>query len=124
MTFKLSDLENHRGSGTFYRHGLMRNVVYTEGVRALAEGAGAYWLIDKVATNQMEPKIAREDFQVWELYHKGNNHWMLMSDDGNGNVLHSELIEYSDFPLPIGPEPFKLYCVRGEARTIMLPGEY
>jgi predicted thioredoxin/glutaredoxin len=124
MTFKLSDLTGFTGSSEFYQHSLVRGVVYTEGVQALAEGAGAYWLIDKIATNQFTLAVAGEEFQVWILARStSGDTWILQCEDGNDNVVYRESIEYSDFPIEPGKN-FKLWCVRGEQMTIMLPSEY
>ena len=41
-------LAQFTGSTHFYRHGLVREVLYTEGVEYVAETAGAYWLLDGV----------------------------------------------------------------------------
>jgi hypothetical protein len=41
--------EYRNGCNGFYRHPLVRNFVYSDGVRDLAE-TGCWWLIDKVAT--------------------------------------------------------------------------
>lgn len=42
---------------------------------------------------------------------------LLTCDDGNGNVVFSKKIEYTDFPL----SEIKLYCADG---VILLPSEY
>ena len=39
-------LAQFTGSERFYRHALVRDVIYTEGVRYVADTVGAYWLID------------------------------------------------------------------------------
>lgn len=114
-----ADLAHFTGSETFYRHGLMRNVVYTEGVKYLAERGSAFWLLDKIATLQMLPKIRAEHFQAWKLV-VGETGASLTCGDGNGNVVYSEAIEYTDFPLPW----IDLWAVMGEHRTVMLPSEY
>jgi hypothetical protein len=52
---------------------------------------------------------------------KGLDRTTLACDDGNGNVVHSEEITYSDFP----PPGIDLYCEGpAEQRTIMLPSEH
>jgi hypothetical protein len=33
----------------------------------MADEAGAYWLLDIIASYQTDAKIRREPFQVWEL---------------------------------------------------------
>lgn len=46
---------------------------------------------------------------------------VLTLDDGNGNVVAKQSIEFTDFPLP----EVKLYCCfDGDQWTIMLPREY
>ncbi|OSJ31570.1 hypothetical protein BSZ19_22050 [Bradyrhizobium japonicum] len=52
-----ADLRQFTGSEQVFRHSLMRSMTYTEGVQYLAESGGAYWLIDKVACLQLEPKV-------------------------------------------------------------------
>ena len=42
------DLIQFTGSETWYRHGLFRNFLYTEGVQYVAETGKAYWLLDKI----------------------------------------------------------------------------
>ena len=115
----LNDLNLNQFTGTtqWFRHGLARNVLYTEGVQHLAEEIGAYWLVDKIALAQKaEPAIEAEPFQVWELMVEGSSA-VLRCDDGNGRQLLEKLIEFTDFPEP----GIKLYFTDG---VIMLPGEY
>ena len=61
-------LAQFTGSTNFYRHRLVREVLYTEGVEYLAETAGAYWLLDEIAFAQRYVIAVKvEDFQVWDL---------------------------------------------------------
>jgi hypothetical protein len=61
-------LAQFTGSQNFYRHSLVREVLYTEGVEYVAETAGAYWLLDEIALAQRYIiSVKREDFQVWDL---------------------------------------------------------
>ena len=47
---------------------MIRGVIYTEGVRHVADTAGACWLIDEIAFAQKHaPRLRNEDFQTWEL---------------------------------------------------------
>ena len=118
MTTKIShhDLAQFTGSEQFYRHSLMRSINYSEGVHYLAETAGAHWLVDKVATLQLEPEIKREEFQVWKL-NVANDAGTLTCEDGNGNVVHSEEITFTDFPL----DHIDLWFANG---VIYLPSEH
>ncbi|WP_028164103.1 DUF6876 family protein [Bradyrhizobium elkanii] len=93
-----ADLAQFTGSEQWFRHSLMRNITYTEGVQYLAEKAGAYWLVDKVATLQLEPVVRTEEFQVWKLK-VADNRATLVCEDGNDNVVYREEIAFTDFPL-------------------------
>src|ERR1700682_99049 len=61
-------LRQFTGSTEFYRH-FTNSLIYTEGVRFLAEEARLYWLIDLIASWQ--PRALRDralqEFQLWEL---------------------------------------------------------
>lgn len=110
------DLAQFTGSEHWYRHSVNRNVVYTDGAQYVAQHGGAYWLLDEVAINQMLKPVAAEAFQVWTLK-ATNNVGTLTCDDGNGNIVFTKHIEYTDFPL----SEIKLYFTDG---TILLPSEY
>jgi hypothetical protein len=112
-----SDLTQFSGSENWYRHGMNRNLIYTDGVQWLAENAGAYWLVDEVAIyNMLNAKVRSQEFQVWTLKVKGNGA-TLRCEDGNGNKVISKRIPFTDFPLP----KVTLWCAGG---VIMLPSEY
>ncbi|MCK1671078.1 DUF6876 family protein [Bradyrhizobium sp. 150] len=115
MPITHDDLAQFSGTERWFRHSLMRTVSYTEGVQFLADKAGAYWLIDKVATLQLEPTIKREEFQVWKLNVTGSKA-TLVCEDGNYNVVYSETIDFTDFPL----DHVELWFENG---VIMLPSE-
>ena len=51
-TLSKSDLAQFTGSENWYRHGINRNVLYTEGVQYVAEHGGAHWLLDEIAITQ------------------------------------------------------------------------
>lgn len=108
-------LEHFSGSETFTRH-WMRKFIMTEGVVFLAEHAGAHWLTDLIASMQTA-RIKQEEFQVWKLVKAlGTSRATITCDDGNGQVLMTREIEYTDFPL----DDATLWLENG---TLMLPGE-
>jgi hypothetical protein len=95
-----ADLAQFTGTETWYRHAINRNVLYTEGVQFLAERGGAYWLLDAIAIIQPHNKrVAAEEFQVWKLVVRPDRRATLTCDDGNGNIVFTKEIEYTDFPL-------------------------
>lgn len=94
-------LAQFTGSTNFYRHGLVREVFYTEGVEYLAETAGAYWLLDEIAFAQRYVIAVKvEDFQVWDLKVNEDQSGLLTCGDGNGRELYATPIPFTDFPPP------------------------
>ncbi len=67
------ELEQFHGTEKWYRH--FTGLVYTDGIKYLAENAGAYWLIDLVGAYQ--PYLRKVPFQVWNL---------TVNDDSSGLV--------------------------------------
>lgn len=100
-TLNQSDLRQFTGSENFYRHALVRSILYTDGVQYVAETGGAYWLIDEIALAQKyDASIAGEEFQLWKLTVREDRTATLACEDGNGRAVFSKAIEYTDFPLP------------------------
>ena len=61
-------LAQFTGSEHWYRHGLVRDILFTDGAKYVADAGGAYWLIDEIAIAQrFEKAVAAEEFQVWKL---------------------------------------------------------
>ena len=119
-TEKLSEehLRQFTGSESWYRHGINRNVVFTDGAKYVADQGGAYWLLDAIAISQRyEKKVAAEGFQVWKLKVNDDRTASLVCDDGNDNIVYTQHIEYTDFPI----EEIKFYFTDN---TILLPSEY
>ena len=95
-----TDLAQFTGNEHWYRHPLMRSVLYTDGAKYVADAAGAYWLLDEIAFAQAERKIAAEDFQVWTLSVNADATATLSCEDGNDHVVCAKVIPYTDFPAP------------------------
>jgi hypothetical protein len=117
-TLTKADLIQFTGGEQWYRHAMVRDVLYTDGVKYVAETAGAYWLIDEIAFAQRFDKLlAAEEFQLWKLNVNPDHTAMLTCEDGNGGVVFTKAIEYTDFAL----EGITLYFMN---KTILLPSEY
>ena len=94
-----ADLNQFSGSETWYRHGINRNVLFTDGAKYVADQAGAHWLLDEIAIIQPHDKrVAAEEFQVWKLVVRSDRTAELTCEDGNGSIVFSKEIEYTDFP--------------------------
>jgi hypothetical protein len=94
-------LAQFTGSQHFYRHSLVREVLYTEGVQYVADAAVAYWLLDEIALAQRHViPVKREDFQVWDLKVNADQIATLTCGDSNGLEVYSKPIPFTDFPQP------------------------
>lgn len=114
-----TELRQFTGTENYYKH--LGNVVLTDGAKYLADRAGAYWLMDVVASWQLAKKVACEPFQSWNIEVKDNNKATIKADDGNGNEIARQEIPFTDFPL----RSIRLYLVNdGRYRVLMLPSEY
>ena len=112
-----ADLAQFTGSETWYRHGINRKVLYTEGAQFVAERGGAYWLLDEIAIIQPYDKaVAAEDSQVWKLAVHANSP-TLTCGDGNGNIVFTKQIPFTDFPL----DEITLWFANN---TVYLPSEH
>jgi len=115
------DLIQFTGTEHYYRHSLS-GFVYTDGVAFMAEKGGAYWLIDKIliTTKHLEDEEVRakmEAFGVWILQKNPDGSAVLECEDGNGNSLYKENINWSDFPM----NKITLWSING---ILILPSEY
>jgi hypothetical protein len=105
-------------SEQLYRHAINRKVVFTDGVKYVADQAGAYWLLDEIALVQSgDRRVIGESFQVWQLTVNGDETATLTCEDGNKNVLYAKRIEFTDFP----QAGITLWYTNN---TILLPSEY
>lgn len=107
------------GTEKYYR--INPRTVLTDGTKYLAEEAGAYWLMDAIAS-YLPQFTGRDDFIVAKLVRSNSCcSAQLTLDDGNGRVLDQQHIVYTDFPAA----SIQLYaCWDGEHWVIMLPSEY
>jgi hypothetical protein len=123
MTITHEDLDQFLEMGNLHRRNPLSSVVYTDGVKFMADEADADWLIDEIVSAQTRPRVAGEEFQTWRLKVEPSQEAVLTCwraaplDDGRDDVVFKKRIDYTDFPL----DEISLYCVRG---TIMLPNEY
>lgn len=71
----LAELQSFTGDLERWRHPLYRKLIYTPGVRHLAERAGAYWLVDATASWLLSPQLRAAvqrdpriiDIHFWKL---------------------------------------------------------
>lgn len=126
-----AELGYFTGDSERYRHPLCRRVIYTPGVRHLAEAAGAYWLIDAIASWLTDPALRRAseaDERVGVLHF-----WRLdvdplkrtavltaVADEGETPFV-TQAIPFTDFPL----DHIEVWAgYDGRDWTLYLPSEH
>ncbi len=98
------------GSNIFYQY--FAGGSYTEGLKYLADKAGAYWLIDAVFSY-----ARKEPFQCWTLKTKDGDSTLTMAEDSDAPVLVTQTIPETNFPI----ETLRMYLI---ADCLMLLAEY
>ena len=106
-----ADLAGFTGSEHFYRH-WMNKGVFTDGIKFVAETAGAFWLIDVVFSHQCGKKVRNEEFQIWEL-NVNDDHTAVvtMKGDSNRKPVVTQEIPYTDFPMKYIKMYFENSCL-------------
>lgn len=113
---KLNLDQFYGGTLHYYRHALNPKLVYTAGVKYVADTAGAYWLIDEIALSQIT--IPAEPFQVWKLtVYPDNTGLITVTGVKYVAPLHQKRIPFTDFPEPS-------ITIWFTDNTILLPCEY
>lgn len=99
---------------------LKRTVLLSEGSRYLAKAAECYWLFDLYASHLSGVDGKKYWFTCLKMTKKDNSASVSI-EDGNSNVLATQKIEYTDFPL----RTITLYgCWTGDFWVLMLTTEY
>jgi len=115
--FDASQLAHFTGTERYYR--ISNRHLLTDGTKYVAEAAGAFWLMDAVASHLME--IGTADWFVLVRLQVTDSRAVMIYEDGNGGEHARQEIPYTDFPL----SEFVLYCCwDGEHWVLMLPSEY
>ena len=132
MTSTLShnDLREFHGDDVRYRHAINRSVIYTPGIRYLADAGGAYWLLDEIAltlaSRSMEAWIADDprvaEMQFWTLAVSADSSAMLTAVADSGvPPFFQKRIPWTDFPIA----RIDIWCgYDGEHWTLYLPSEH
>jgi hypothetical protein len=107
--------------GTMEYHQFHHTYMLTDGALLMAQLCEAFWLLDLIFSYQCYAKVKDERFQCWQLCvstepnQEGRGE--VTCTDGDENVLVTQDIEYTDFPLP----KMCLYLIDN---VILLPSEY
>lgn len=116
----MTNANEHFGSGNgsenFYQNRLS-SIIYTDGVKDMAESCGAYWLIDLVISHQLTKTVKHQTFQVWKLTRMKDDAFKIVATDGEEREIACQQIPFSDFRCDVAT----LWLVNG---CLMLPNEY
>lgn len=122
-----ADLNQFSGTNEWFRH-WSQSLVFTEGVKYLADKAGAYWLIDAIASHQ--PTARKNEMlrgiQFWRLSVNDSKAVLTCVEDSDRKPVITQNIEFTDFPL----KEVEIWVVHGGfgdgevGYVAMLPGEY
>ena len=122
-----TDLAHFTGTDTYtnLRYPWLRGAKFllTDGAKFLAEQAKAFWLMDAIASHQINKKVAAEPFQVWTLSVNEKHEAILTCTDGDKTELVRQDIPGTDFPLT----SITLYASQDDylgGRVVMLTSEY
>lgn len=110
-----SELAQYTGTEQWYRHGLNRHMLYTDGVKHFAERAGCYWFLDIVATELF--RLQRQNPFLVIALEVGDGTADIVVDDGDGRAIYRRHIEYTD--APVGT--WRFYLIDN---VLLLPSEY
>lgn len=106
------------GTELWYRHYLMREMLYTDGIKFFAENAGnggAYWFLDTVALF-IFPMLKTHPFLVIDL--KVNEGAAIIDvGDGNDKTIYTKPIDITD----VQEGEWKFYLTDN---ILLLPSEY
>ena len=124
-----ADLYQFTGDLLRYTHPINRKVIYTPGVRFVAEAAGAYWLTDAIASyfgsdimKQAMVKDARVKYlQFWRLTVKDNAATLIAEADAGEEPFITQEIPFTDFSL----DEIEIWAgFDGTFWTLYLPSEH
>ena len=100
-----------------YHRSFIPGVMYTDGAKAFADLANAYWVLDDIAAVvKLEPQVKKEDFVTADVI-SNNGSAEIVYDDGDGNVLFNQ--EYPSTDLLQGKYTFFI-----SGGVIYLPSEH
>jgi hypothetical protein len=131
ITSKLThaDLNQFTGDLERYRHSLNRLVIYTPGVRYMAQAGEAYWLIDAIASyfgsQPMKAAMLTDDrlqsLQFWRLEVNGSKGILTAVADKGEPPFIRQAIDFTDFPL----DHIEIWAgFDGNLWTLYLPSEH
>jgi hypothetical protein len=124
------DLRSFSGDIERYTHPFCRQVIYSPGMRYLAEAGQAYWLLDEIAFTLGSPSTMRRliakdaraaEMLFWRLRVRDDKTAVLIGEVDQGQTVTRRAYTYTDFPL----DRVEIWTAFDGTRwTIYLPSEH
>jgi len=94
-----ADLNHHCGSEQFY-HGLIKNSIYTEGVRDYFTQAECFWLSYIVSTefHNVVKRLSPDTYYLTVEVNKEDSSCVITLDDYKRIRLHTRKVDYTTHP--------------------------
>ncbi len=108
-------LRDFTGTSQWFKH--FTGLLFTEGVKHMAETFKAYWFIDLVMSHQVNANVRKHPFQTWTLKRLLDSKFAAIATDGNDNVIAKQVIPFSDFEA----DELTLWLEEG---VLLLPSEH
>lgn len=119
--------EDLQSSGTehYYRHGLTRDLMHTDGVEIMCQKLQCYWLVDIVASYIHRLKKI-DDTMFFPKLHLGKDSTAVFTiDDGGKGDEKPHIWITQEIPFTDCTENISLYLSMDEDRYVLyLPSEY
>jgi len=114
---EILEIINHSyGTQAYHKFSSFSNYpVVTDGVLALAEAAGCFWLLDIIGCYQTDKRLDPQ-FQVWTLVVNLEDGTATVNGFNDMTLIVTQDILFTDFPL----DALKLFLMDG---IILLPSE-
>jgi len=113
----LDTINNAHGTQAYHKFSSIKHYpVVTDGIIALAEAAGCFWLLDIIGSYQTDKRLDPH-FQVWTLVVNLENGTAAINGFNDTELIISQDIPFTDFPL----DALKLFLMDG---VILLPSEH
>ena len=113
----IQQLKHFTGTENHYRLSESSRLIYTDGIKAMAEIAQAYWLIQLMESYVPSQLRLLDDFCLWDIQVNPDMTAVVSCrEDTDKSPYIQQEIPFTDFP-----ESYSWYVVAG---TILLKSEY
>ena len=119
----VQDIFSHAtGTTRYHELSLIPGVLCTDSIAHLAEAAGAFWLVDIIASYNTVKYRQKYPFQFWKLEVTNGAGVVTMQEDTGRPVITQQEILYTDFP----DGNWQFYCIKASpcCHVLMCPGDY